>query len=164
MVFSNPAICAGIIYIKLEHLSLSPACKLAQISFYMLSPSIDFYQELLLLMSPVKMLVVCFPIISGIFFSFHVPLALFIFWVCCNLCLFFSIMSRLCMDTSCLQILKTPLWLQLFLFNNFYHYFSIHISKKYMLFKKTNSPHAFSLGVERGTAKLLQLLIQLIEH
>lgn len=111
--FSSPAICAGIIYIKLEHLGLFPACKLAQTSFGMLSPPGGFYWDLFPLISLVKMLAVCFPLSLGLFFPFHVPSAVLIIWVF-HICVFFFPKMPLCC-TYFLPILKTPLWLQLFL-------------------------------------------------
>ena len=73
MVFSIPAICAGIIYIKLEHLGLFPASKLAQASYYLLLPSIDFYWDFPPLKLPVKILVVHFLVLLGFFYPFLFP-------------------------------------------------------------------------------------------
>ena len=72
MVFSNPAICAEIIYIKLEHLGLFPASKLAQASYYLLLSSIDFYWNLPPLILPVKMLVVHLLVSLGFFFPLFI--------------------------------------------------------------------------------------------
>ena len=135
VVFSNPAICAGIIYIKLEHLGLFPASKLAQASYYLLLPSIDFYWNLPPLILPVKMLVVHLLVSLGFPPPFLFPFSSLYNLSVCILYLFFPIMPLLWLNTSCLQILKTPLWLQLFMYNNFYHYISIHTNKLYMLLK-----------------------------
>lgn len=74
---------------------------------------------------------------------FHVLSAFLIVQVFHILWLFFPVMPFLCIYTSCLLIRKNPSWLQLFLYNKFYHYISGHASKKCMLFKIADqfSPH-----------------------
>ena len=62
------------------------------------------------LILPVKILVVHLLVSLGYFPPFYFPLALFIIRVFGILCLFFPIMPLSCLNTSCLQILKTPWW------------------------------------------------------